>query len=206
MTAPTSATTPQFSQRPRAVVSSNVKSSRSSPAAAFPSSFRSCSSISASWRTETLGSDSLRRVAYGDEAVGDRLDEARRPADECDPLGIRIGGLAKDLLVDPARIPRPARRLLARQRISHLEMRVCGVEHVELVVVDDVSERARGVEKASSRVGPNCSPMAEHRPEWNYPRATADEEKRPALAGLPDEIAPDRPAEFELVSDDELLR
>src|SRR5215207_7334188 len=169
MTAPTSATAPQFSQRPRAVVSSKVKSSRRSPAAAFPSSFRSCSSISASCRTKTLGPDLFRRVAYGDETVGDRLDEARRAADERNAFGIRIGGLAKDLLVHPARVTAPALRLLARQRISHLEMRVCGVEHVELVVVDDVSERARGIEKASRRVGPHCSSMAEHRPEWNDP-------------------------------------
>src|SRR4029453_8222900 len=102
MTAPTAAIAPQFSQRPRAVVSSNEKISRKRPAAAFPSSFRSWSSTSSSSGSEALGTDVLGGVAYAHEAVGNRLDESRRAADVGQALGCWIRHLAEHRVVHAA--------------------------------------------------------------------------------------------------------
>src|SRR4029453_9929322 len=120
MTAPTAAIAPQFSQRPRAVVSSNEKISRKRPAAAFPSSFRSCSSTSSSRGSEALGADVLGFVAYAHEAVGDRLDESRRPTDVGQALGIRIRHFAEHLVVHSAGEACPAGGLLSRQRVNDI--------------------------------------------------------------------------------------
>jgi hypothetical protein len=45
--------------------------------------------------------------------------------------------------------------------------------------------------------------VPDHRHERHDPRAAAEEEDGPALARVPDEIAADRPAQLELVADDE---
>src|SRR6266508_660014 len=205
MTAPISATAPQFSHRPRAMVTSKAKSSRRSPAAAFPSSFRSCSSISTSCRTETLGPDLFRRVAYGDEAVGDRLDEARRAADERDAFAARIRHLTQDLLVDAACIPRPARRLFPRERVVELELGVRGGAPIELVAVDHVLERARRVEQAGRDDGSGGRSVPEHGDQRDDARPAPDEEEGAALLRLPHEIPADRAAQLQLVSDDEFF-
>src|SRR5512132_1020381 len=167
-TAPTSATAPQLSQRPRAVVSSKEKSSRKRPAAAFPSSFRSCSSTSSSRGSEALGADVLGCVAYAYEAVGDRLDESCRATDVGQALGIRIRHLAKHRVVHPAGVPCPAGRLLPRQRVND-------VESAELIPVDHVVERPRRVEETGRDIRRRSGPVAKHRHEWDDSRSASDE-------------------------------
>src|SRR5712691_2571275 len=110
--APSSAIVPQLAQRARALVSSSAKISPNMPAAAFPSSLRSASSISTSCRSEAFGLDAVGIVAHPDERVRDALDEARGAADvDARPLLPGPGHLPKHLFVDPARVARPARGL-----------------------------------------------------------------------------------------------
>ena len=71
---------------------------------------------------------------------------------------------------------------------------------VELFAVDDVLERARGVEEPRRNGAALGCPEADHRHQRRDPRAARDEEQRPAGGRLPDEVAADRPAQLEPVA------
>src|SRR5215208_2192685 len=125
-------------------VTSAPNTSVSSPATPLPSSQVSWAVISTSRRSEALGVDPVRRVAELDERVGDRLDEARRAAEEHQrALGRgRADGL-EQLAVHAAIPAVPSCRALARERAVHRQTRTFG-EARELVAVEEVAERARG--------------------------------------------------------------
>src|SRR5437660_12721595 len=144
--APSSAIVPQPSQRARALVSSSAKISPNIPAAALPSSLRSASSISTSCRSEAFGLDAVGIVALLDERRRDALDQPRRAADVDErPLHRGPAHLAQHLVVDAARVAGPAVGLRARECVHDVDAVVL-CEPVELVAVDHVLERPRGIE------------------------------------------------------------
>src|SRR5438045_2717758 len=126
-------TAPHDPQRPIAAVISSPKTSSISPPIALPSSLRS----SATRRSESLRADPAGLVAEPQQSVRGGVDEPRRPADEDVRVVLRRpGDLAKDLVVDAARIPAPTFRLGSRQGVGDLDP-VPGPP-LELLAVDDV--------------------------------------------------------------------
>src|SRR5947209_2270518 len=198
--APSSAIVPQPSQRARALVSSSAKISPNMPAAALPSSLRSASSMSTSCRSEAFGLDAVRIVAHPDERVRDALDEPRRAADvDARPLLPRPGHLAEHPLVDPARVARPALGLRARERVHDLDA-VVRRKALELVTVDDLVERARGIKEPKGSRVTRRDPVTEHRHQRHHARSAGDEQHRPADLHRPDEVAADWAPQLELVA------
>ena len=103
------------------------------------------------------------------------------------------GYLAEDPVVDAARIAAPPLGLRAGQGVEDLDS-ICRA--LELLAVDDVLPRARGVEEPDRR---RAGRGADHRHQRHDARTAADQEQRPPVV-LPDEVAADRPAHLELVA------
>ena len=60
--------------------------------------------------------------------------------------------------------------------------------------------RARGVEEARCDRPVRRDPLAQHRSQRDDARAAGDQLERPGQRCLPDEVAPDRPAQLELIA------
>src|SRR5436190_9087919 len=167
-TRPTALTAPQAAQVVSAAVISMVKISRSRPPIAFPSSFLSSTpaainstfglseSTSTSCRPESLGLDPTRLVVHPDQQRSGRLHERRGPADEHRrPRRARPRDLSQHRRVEPPRETVPARRLLASQRVEHLQAVAGGGQPPQLLAIDDVAEGA-GRKKQPRRAFGRC--------------------------------------------------
>ena len=83
---------------------------------------------------------------------------------------------------------------------------VVGGEAEQLLAVDRVVQRARGVEDARCDRPVRRDPVAQHRSQRDDARAAGDQLQRPGQRRLPDEVAPDRPAQLELIAGLEHVR
>src|SRR5918999_31460 len=110
--------------------------------------------MSASGRPEALRTDALGVVAYGHEAVGDRLHESGRPAHVGEAVGAGERHFAQHLLVYSPGVALPPGRLDTRKRED-------GLVRLELGAIDDVVARARRVEEACGNLGGRRTAMAE---------------------------------------------
>ena len=152
-------------------------------------------------RPEALGADPRRVVAGIDEQVRDRLDEARRAADEDVRCGVgRRAELGQHRGADAAAEVARARRGRARVGPAHVEVRG-GLQRPQLVGV----QRQRRLPDRDQRAGVDLArvarAMAQHRHQRHEPRPAADEQQRAAVGDRPRERAADRPAHLELVAD-----
>src|ERR1700761_6580766 len=134
---------PQWAQVPRTVVISAPKYSSSVPAMALPSTASICLS-SGSGGSEALGSDPAGLMADVDQALRGRLDEAAGTAHVDERLGRGWPhGVGEQAAVDPPAVAVPVRRRLPGEREAHV-----GPQLHQLVSVDEVVERARGVQQS----------------------------------------------------------
>jgi hypothetical protein len=88
--------------------------------------------------------------------------------------------------------------------VDHRE--AVAAEPLELVAVDDVFPTAGGEEQARVDVAAGGGAGADQRHQRRDARASGDEQQRPALRRLPDEVAADRAAELDPVARPELVR
>src|SRR5207248_6799148 len=157
---------PQWAQTPGATVISTPNSSSMTPPIALPSRRRS----SATGRSEPLGPNPTRLVPEPQQPVRRRVHEPRRAADEdTRPLARRPCDLAQEFVVDSPRVAGPAIRLRPRQRLEDLDVRP---DSLQLLAVDHVLERPRGIQQANRRPPPR---RADHRHQRHDAGAASDE-------------------------------
>ena len=113
------------------------------------------------------------------------------------PSAGREGDLAEHLRIDAPRVPGPAGRLRARQRLEDLEP--VG-RLVELGAVDDVLVAARRVEESRRRPASGPRPVPDHRHQRHDARAARDEQDRRLARAVPDEVAANRAADLEAIT------
>src|SRR4051794_3234823 len=194
---------PQAWQTRAMAVGSTARISPRRPATPLPSRCRSV--ISSSRGAEALGVDLAPVVAELDQQVGDLLDEPGGAADEAARARARRRpDLGEQLAIDAPRRPGPAIRRRAGEGPGHVEARA-RLEPLELVAEERVGVAARRDEQVRLDVAAGGGGGAQHGHQGRDARAAGDEEDRPAVRGLPAEVAADRAANLELVARPDLL-
>src|SRR3990172_756311 len=155
---PTSLTLPQVAHSVGLAVISSAKISCSTPATALPSSMisrfislsapftLSSSSRTATRRPESLCANLVRRHPDLNQTVRRRLDQKCRAADKCLRILSHLPGhFAQHLMINPAGIAGPTRRLGTGERVNDLQTIAGRTQLLQLVGVNDVFGCPRAV-------------------------------------------------------------
>src|SRR5581483_4696529 len=151
----------------------------------------------------TLGAYERGGNTGRDRCVSGRPDKGVRATDE--DLLRRRGQPAEKfchhVLVDAAAIVVRAARRLARQRKRKREAVIACVEMQQFFAEQHLLERPGGKEEEHRHIRAADRPLADHRHEGHDAGSAGKQQERSAVADLPDEIAADRPAQFDRVPD-----
>ena len=90
---------------------------------------------------------------------------------------------------------------LARHREVAVEVRLLLGARENLVAEDDVGEAPRRIDQHRRHVRRDDRAVAQDRHQRHDAGAAADQQERPAVGGLPGEMAADRPAHLDRVAD-----
>src|SRR5262249_15078547 len=215
---------PQPAHVTTAIVISNAKSVPSTPPAALPSRRWSCwskcpciaelcvisagsivASRSSCW-PKPLCLDALRGIAECMQMRRRGLDQWGRAANEGQRTFVYLpGNGAQQLGINAPSVTSPALRTRTSQRVRHVQQRIRAGQPTELLAIDDVFEGPGGIEQACRDLATSHRPVPKHRRERHDTRSTGHEQQRTAQARLPDEIAPDRATQLELVPHTQLI-
>src|SRR5438132_863540 len=187
----------QWSSRRRRSRPANRRS-RCHPASSR--TFASSSSSSSSGGSKPFRLDPQRVVFEADQEIGRRLHEWSRATDEHRRrLGLRPCDLFHHRGVDPPGVAAPSGRLLARQRVRDEQPVARGHQAIDLFAIDDVGQRARGIEKTRGCLVRRRRAVAEHRHQRDHPGSSGHEQQWTIVARSPYEMSADWAAELNLV-------
>ena len=88
----------------------------------------------------------------------------------------------------------------SRQRVPHVQRRVGSGETLELLAIDQVLERLRGVQQPNGRPVARGRAVADHRHQRHYAGSAGDEQERTLTRRTPHEESADRTSKLDLVS------